>query len=655
MSFNSVKLTATLLCIGVFLQGCDMFGSDNGSAGSSGLGNVITAPAISVTIQSDHLKLIKSSAASTLLNQASASAASDSDYESMKDIYSANVKAYNKMGIALSGQSPSSETNSIEEWNVGTTYATAGTQVTYNYEDKYGVFVNAWWTKGDTPSFSSGSGPWKIVKRTSSSGDVLTVADVIDTWNMDSVYVGGSLVSGSTGECYEAKYWTKGNDPEEAVTYDWETPWQDGGGKCDSTDDAEYSVDGIAPPGGGKPSIEQPEPCDEENGCAIGTPVISPVIPEPESEPDVAPVAIVPIEDFPSDGYEFLREVTSEHWNWLFPLRSGLYNDNGGTRNKPPIAQKNGSTDTFSLANFVKAVFAYNSWAKANNYKQFLNEGTKKQQAQEFIVFWAKSSRETSGSWSTASTPWVESNAAYGGDIWKGGLYWVEEVGYSTDSEGRSAAINYVDYGSSYTPVANRSYYGRGVIQLSWNYNYGAFSAWLYDNGILSDTITARDTLLKRPDYIATKGDLSIMSGIWFWMTPQGAKPSSHDVMHGNVYNVSKSAKDRGLPQRNDGGNISAASGDSTNQAVMAYRLGTVINIVNGGLECNKAAKWHPGPMQRISYFNAYTKYFNDEMPGLKATTIDEATNVWNDKVSADSHDHLKMASCYAQKSYYGW
>jgi hypothetical protein len=171
----------------------------------------------------------------------------------------------------------------------------------------------------------------------------------------------------------------------------------------------------------------------------------------------------------------------------------------------------------------------------------------------------------------------------------------------------------------------------------------------------MKDIITSKDTLLERPDYVATKGALSILSGIWFWMTPQGAKPSSHDVLYGDVANVSKSTQDQGLPQRNDYAKIPTQSGDTNNEAVMAYRLGTIINIVNGGLECNKAAKWHNGPLQRVSYFNAYTKYFNAQMPNLNATSIKDATNVWTLKVSDSSPENLKMATCYSQKSYYGW
>ena len=309
------------------------------------------------------------------------------------------------------------------------------------------------------------------------------------------------------------------------------------------------------------------------------------------------------------------------------------------------------------MANFKKAVLEYNAWAKANGYKQFLNEGTKKQQAQEFLLFWAKSSRETSGSWSTAKEPWIV-DVAPGegtGKVWKGALYWVEEVGFTTDANGVSAAVGYVDAASSYKPAPGRSYYGRGVIQLSWNYNYGAFSAWMYDNGLFTDVITSRDTLLKRPDYVATKGGLSILSGIWFWMTPQGAKPSSHDVLYGDITHISAYTQDRGLPKTNSGYTPKTASGDTTDEEVFAYRIGTIINIVNGGLECNKASKWHGGPPQRVSYYNAYAAHFNHIMPGLNAVIVKDAVDVWNQKIGPNSPLNLQSATCYNQKSYYGW
>jgi Chitinase class I len=389
-------------------------------------------------------------------------------------------------------------------------------------------------------------------------------------------------------------------------------------------------------------------------------PVVPKEIPKSTAVSNAAPSAL------PLDGYAFLRLLTNDDWNWMFPLRSGRYVANGGSRNADGFARQDGSTDSFSLDAFIRAVLEYNNWAKVNGYKQFLNQGTLKQQAEEFLVFWAKSSRETSGSWSTAPSPWIETETFAGETmkVWKGGLYWVEEVGYTTNSAtGKSTAIGYVDTGSSeFPPSVGRSYYGRGVIQLSWNYNYGAFSYWMFDNGLFRAAkdaagickIDYRNQLLDFPNLVADCGDLSILSGIWFWMPPQGAKPSSHDVIFGEVTNISKSTQDNGLPQTNNGYVRKVSIGETSDSEVFAYRLGSVINIVNGGLECNKSSAWHGGPLQRVSYYNAYAAKFNEKYK-VNATRVTAATNVWTDKVSDSSSVALQSATCYNQKSYYGW
>lgn len=139
-------------------------------------------------------------------------------------------------------------------------------------------------------------------------------------------------------------------------------------------------------------------------------------------------------------------------------------------------------------------------------------------------------------------------------------------------------------------------------------------------------------------------------------MTPQGAKPSSHDVLYGEGSGArqSTSTQDQGMPKTNDGYAIRLASGHTTDPEVFASRMGAVINIVNGGIECNKAAAWHTGPGQRVSYYASYMKYFNQQL-GLSGTIVPEAVNVWDQKISSSSPRNLQNATCFDQKSYYGW
>ena len=77
-------------------------------------------------------------------------------------------------------------------------------------------------------------------------------------------------------------------------------------------------------------------------------------------------------------------------------------------------------------------------------------------------------------------------------------------------------------------------YYGRGAIQISYNFNYGLFNRWLDSQGIKENGKPLN--LLENPNLIMTKTDppLSIMASLWFYMTPQSGVPSMHDIVIGN-------------------------------------------------------------------------------------------------------------------------
>jgi chitinase len=96
-------------------------------------------------------------------------------------------------------------------------------------------------------------------------------------------------------------------------------------------------------------------------------------------------------------------------------------------------------------------------------------------------------------------------------------------------------------------PAGTCEYYGRGPIQLSWNFNYKA-----------AGTAIGSD-LLNNPDLVATNPDVAMKSGVWYWMTgvgPGGYGNNAHDAILGS---------------NGSGG------------------FGATINHINGSLECNKA------------------------------------------------------------------
>lgn len=101
------------------------------------------------------------------------------------------------------------------------------------------------------------------------------------------------------------------------------------------------------------------------------------------------------------------------------------------------------------------------------------------------------------------------------------------------------------------------------------NYNYGPAG-----QAIKAD-------LLNDPDLVAKDPTISFKTGLWFWMTPQSPKPSSHDVISGQW---KPSAED-------------TAAG-----RVPGY--GVITNIINGGIECGKGS--NPQVEDRIGFYKRY-------------------------------------------------
>jgi basic endochitinase B len=183
------------------------------------------------------------------------------------------------------------------------------------------------------------------------------------------------------------------------------------------------------------------------------------------------------------------------------------------------------------------ALYAYDALLRAAaKYPGFAAVGTLEERRREAAAFLANISHETTGGWPTAPG---------GPEAW--GLYFKEEVGCET-----GACTQYCDGTNVAYPCApGKTYHGRGPIQLSWNYNYGAFAAVL---GV---------DLLGNPDLVTSDGALAFETALWFWMTPQAPKPSAHDALLG-IWQPS----------------------DTDRAAGRAPGFGMTVNIINGGLEC---------------------------------------------------------------------
>ena len=97
----------------------------------------------------------------------------------------------------------------------------------------------------------------------------------------------------------------------------------------------------------------------------------------------------------------------------------------------------------------------------------------------------------------------------------------------------------YCSASKKYPCAPGQQYYGRGPIQISWNYNYGAAGEAL---GI---------DLLSDPGLVARDAKVAWQTALWFWMT---SKPGG-ETCHSTVVN--------------------------------GIGFGHTIDIINGAVECN--------------------------------------------------------------------
>ena len=192
-------------------------------------------------------------------------------------------------------------------------------------------------------------------------------------------------------------------------------------------------------------------------------------------------------------------------------------------------------------------LYSYDNMKKGLDLKEefsvFMSEGDDTIKRLELASILANWAQETTGGWDTAP-----------GGYTSWGLCFHEEVGArGSKADGKC----YFDSGNKYQPtykptekpVGDTCFFGRGPIQLSWNANYGAFSEFLYGDMLI---------LLDDPDKILRDGALAFASGFWFWTTYRGSPNVPDKTCH----------------------EVMVEEG--------AQGFGKVINIVNGGIECNK-------------------------------------------------------------------
>jgi len=300
----------------------------------------------------------------------------------------------------------------------------------------------------------------------------------------------------------------------------------------------------------------------------------------------------------------FIPNATA--WDAIFPHKNVLYSysnfiaavdelsdfevtyESSGTNTKVTVKIKStGATRT----PFIITTSNWSGPAVTVDFEDFCNTGNNQSDKRELAAFFANISQETTGGWQEVGS------GQYGAyENW--GLSAVQEVGQSCSS--------YKTYSGDYPAVSGKCYYGRGPIQLSWNYNYGRFSDFLYGD----------IRLLNNPDEVHTNGVTTFKSAIWFWMTPQCPKPSCHQVMQET---------------------FDETVGNYSQLKMKQKGFLHTVNIINGGVECrnsgnlvkvNRRAALYGAYMEDLGFNSAEVEAENfGEYSTLCATSSSAMTN----------------------------
>ena len=209
---------------------------------------------------------------------------------------------------------------------------------------------------------------------------------------------------------------------------------------------------------------------------------------------------------------------------------------NGGANQKFKVISQGGGGGGSGFASIVSqsqfnqmfpnanSFYTYNNLVSAcSKYPGFCTSGDATQNAQEAAAFLANVAHET------------------------GGLVYVNEIQQAPYTSGSTAC------GSD---PAGQEYYGRGPLQLSWDYNYCACGQAIGQN------------LFGDPNLVSSNGTVTWQTALWFWMTQTGAGTQT------------------------------------CHQGILGGSFGSTIRTINGAIECNGG---NPSEVQdRLNYYTEF-------------------------------------------------
>ncbi|KAL4474223.1 hypothetical protein ABPG72_001762 [Tetrahymena utriculariae] len=181
-------------------------------------------------------------------------------------------------------------------------------------------------------------------------------------------------------------------------------------------------------------------------------------------------------------------------------------------------------------------------------------------------------------------------------------------------------ACSYNSQGKQCSTTPNLQYYGRGPLQLSWDYNYNNFSQYYFkDNRALTN-----------PDIVTQDQQTCWASAIWFWMTPQNyggwCMPQAAWP--------SRDACAQSCPNGPSGCSNSACTSNhwlntgkaSPHDAIQTGKgIGQVINIINGGYDCCPSTTYktqYGHTVHRIEWYAEILQLWGEPLPYSNLSTV---------------------------------
>ena len=382
------------------------------------------------------------------------------------------------------------------------------------------------------------------------------------SWEPDSIYLGGTLVS-HDGATWEAQWWTRGEVPGTTGPWGvWRTaPALDPG--CEQASGAQPAPATESEPAESTPD---PEPVSDDAPAPAGQSMLLSELLEAEMALVDSPLmtavrqsirtlendAVEEVVPLRATNPENVRRVESivgaADWDYFFPRRAPEY----------------------TYTNFLRAIAKFPAFCGAYDDGRDADAICRKALATMFAHF----TQETGGH----TTAWSEPE-------WRQGLVYVRELGWSESAPNGYGLCDPATWQGETWPCARfeaghpaagqfKSYFGRGAKQLSYNYNYGPFSEAMFGDV---------NVLLEEPNLVADTW-LNLASAVFFYVYPQPPKPSMLHALDGTW-----------TPNSHD-----LAGG-------LEPGFGVTTQIINGGIECGGATE-HIQSRNRIAYYREFAR-----------------------------------------------